>query len=199
MFIKETQRAMWSTRDMTTHTMFTTDAAVQNTQQFLSPLSCHCRGMANQSSPRHHKKVRRVKSSPIDLLVWEYTTSLDQGDTLEKLKEAAQHYDVDELNASGLNALQQCALDGNFEGLKLLLSLGANCDKKGRGGWTALHYAASEGYIDIVRYLLRHGANVCIADNNKKTPVDLTDDEDISKLLTRATTVSAGNTTANET
>ncbi|WP_411027499.1 ankyrin repeat domain-containing protein, partial [Salmonella sp. s54925] len=82
--------------------------------------------------PSRHKKVRRVKSSPIDLLVWEYTTSLDQEDTFDKLKEAAKTYDIDELTASGLNALHQCALDGNFEGLKLLVSLGADCDMRGR-------------------------------------------------------------------
>lgn len=140
-----------------------------------------------------HKKARRVRSSPIDLLVWEYATSLDQGSTMEKLKEASERFDVDELNASGLNALQQCAFDGNLEGLKLLLSLGADCNKKGRGGWTALHYAASEGYIEIVRYLLRHGANVRVADNDHKLPVELTDDDSILKLLVRATLVLSGN------
>jgi ankyrin repeat protein len=139
-----------------------------------------------------HKKVRRVRSSPIDLLVWEYTNSLDRAKTIEKLKEAAKHFDVDELNASGLNALQQCALDGNLEGLKLLLSLGADCNKRGRGGWTALHYAASEGYLEIVRYLMRHGANVRIADNNQKFPVEITEDESILKLLVRATILCNG-------
>ena len=142
------------------------------------------------NAPKRHKKVRRVKSSPIDLLVWEYSTSLDQKSTLEKLKEVSKHFDVDEPNASDLNALQQCALDGNLEGLKLLLSLGADINKKGRGGWTALHFAASEGYIEIVRYLLRNGANVRIADNEHKFPVEITDDESILRLLLRATLLS---------
>lgn len=142
-----------------------------------------------QTTTRKHQKVRRVRSSPIDLLVWEYTTSLDQQDTFEKLKEATKRFDIDELNASGMNALQQCALDGNFEGLKLLLVLGADCNKKGRGGWTPLHYAASEGYIEIVRYLLRHGANVRIADNEHRYPAEITDDDCILKLLERATQV----------
>ena len=146
-----------------------------------------------QRPETRHKKVKRVRSSPIDLLVWEYAAnSLDQADTFKKLKEAAEHFDIDELNASGLNALQQCALDGNLEGLKLLLSLGADCNKRGRGGWTALHYAASEGYLEIVRYLMRHGANVRIADHNQKFPVEITEDENILKLLLRATIVSNG-------
>lgn len=139
-----------------------------------------------------HKKVKRVRSSPIDLLVWEHANSLDRENTFEKLKEATKHYDIDELNASGLNALQQCALDGNLEGLKLLVSLGADCNKRGRGGWTALHFAASEGYLEIVRYLMRNGANVRIADHNHKFPVEITEDESILKLLLRATIVSNG-------
>jgi ankyrin repeat protein len=146
-----------------------------------------------QRPETRHKKVKRVRSSPIDLLVWEYANSLDRADTFEKLKEAVKHFDIDELNASGLNALQQCALDGNLEGLKLLLSLGADCNKRGRGGWTALHYAASEGYLEIVRYLMRYGANVRIADHNHKFPVEITEDESILKLLLRATIVSNGN------
>ena len=132
----------------------------------------------SQTEARRHKRVTRVKSSPIDLLVWEYTTSLDQ------------RFSVDELNASGLNALQQCALDGNLQGVKLLVALGADCDKKGRGGWTALHYAASEGYIAIVRYLLSHGANVRIKNNEQKFPVEITEDKGILKLLYRATVAS---------
>lgn len=138
---------------------------------------------------RRHKKVKRVRSSPIELLVWEYTNSSDRAKTLEKLKKAVQHFDIDELNASGLNALQQCSFDGNLEGVKLLLSLGADCNKQGREGWTALHYAASEGYLDIVRYLMRHGANVRLADRNDKFPVEITEDETILKLLLRATIV----------
>lgn len=148
--------------------------------------------IAEKQHEVHHKKVKRVRSSPIDLLVWEYANSLDRTKTFEKLKEATEHFDIDELNASGLNALQQCALDGNFEGLKLLLSLGADCNKRGRGGWTALHYAASEGYLEIVRYLMRNGANVRIADHNHKFPVEITEDESILKLLLRATIVSKG-------
>lgn len=144
----------------------------------------------SQTEARRHKRVTRVKSSPIDLLVWEYTTSLDQEGTFQKLKEASKRFSVDELNASGLNALQQCALDGNLQGVKLLVALGADCDKKGRGGWTALHYAASEGYIAIVRYLLSHGANVRIKNNEQKFPVEITEDEGILKLLYRATVAS---------
>ena len=147
-------------------------------------------GVKEKQHETHHKKVRRVRSSPIDLLVWEYANSLDRVKTFEKLKEAVKHFDIDELNATGLNALQQCAFDGNLEGLKLLLSLGADCNKRGRGGWTALHYAASEGYLEIVRYLMRHGANVRIADHNHKFPVEITEDEAILKLLLRATIVS---------
>lgn len=145
-----------------------------------------------QERQNRHKKVKRVRSSPIDLLVWEHANSPDRENTIEKLKEAAKHYDIDELNASGLNALQQCALDGNLEGLKLLVSLGADCNKRGRGGWTALHYAASEGYLEIVRYLMRNGANVRIADHNHKFPVEITEDESVLKLLLRATIVSNG-------
>lgn len=146
--------------------------------------------LTEKQHENHHKKVKRVRSSPIDLLVWEYTNSLDRANTFEKLKEATKHFDIDEICGSGLNALQQCALDGNLEGLKLLLSLGADCNKRGRCGWTALHYAASEGYLEIVRHLMKHGANVRIADDNQKFPVEITEDESVLKLLFPATILS---------
>ncbi len=35
-------------------------------------------------------------------------------------------------------------------------------------GWTSLHYAANNGYIDIVKILLENGTNVRTTDNDGK-------------------------------
>jgi len=48
---------------------------------------------------------------------------------------------------------------------------------------TALHYAAESGYYDVTETLLRLGAYVNSVDAHKRTPLDLTSDDKIKKLL----------------
>ncbi|EDO49727.1 predicted protein, partial [Nematostella vectensis] len=91
--------------------------------------------------------------------------------------------DLDAINASGMTALTQCALDGSLRGVKILLELGADVDKTDRYGWAPLHHAAAEGYIDIVRLLLRANANVRALNQHGHMPMDLADDEAVRKLL----------------
>jgi len=39
-------------------------------------------------------------------------------------------------------------------------------------GRTALHLAASEGHIDVVQYLIAHGANINLTDARGNKPLD---------------------------
>lgn len=54
---------------------------------------------------------------------------------------------------------------GHVDVVKLLVSRSADKGCKDKQGYTALHAAAASGHIEIVKYLLRMGAEVrqCLA------------------------------------
>jgi ankyrin repeat protein len=69
----------------------------------------------------------------------------------------------------------------------LLIDSGANLNLTARDGSTALHKAAAEGYTEIVRTLLHHGADMSIKNQDGSLPLTLAiknDHKDAIKLLT---------------
>ena len=82
---------------------------------------------------------------------------------------------------NGLGALAMAAEYGQFEMMELLFQYGAdvNDDAKDRAeecidyieGVTALHQAAKAGRIDAVDFLLNHGANPDLKDEDGQTPL----------------------------
>ncbi|MDR3086933.1 MAG: ankyrin repeat domain-containing protein [Azoarcus sp.] len=66
---------------------------------------------------------------------------------------------LDLRNRNGDSALMVAALGGNEKAINLLLDKGARTDHGGIG-WTALHYAALEGKLNILERLLAARANV---------------------------------------
>lgn len=48
----------------------------------------------------------------------------------------------------------QCVLDGNLKSVKVLVEFGVNVNKKDGLGLIFLYYVVSEGYINIVKFLL---------------------------------------------
>lgn len=132
---------------------------------------------------------------PFDL-IFQIACSRDSSDSefteakkiIELLRQkGGNQFELDAISASGMTALTQCVLDGNLQSVKALIALGANVNKKDSQGWSALHHAASEGYIDIVEYLLRSHADVQALNREQHTPMDVADGEDIRKLLSRTT------------
>jgi len=76
---------------------------------------------------------------------------------------------------------------------ELLRKSGANVNaaliRKNASGWTALHYATVNGDIDLVKYLIKHGANVNKASAEGSTPLFLAkmgDYDEIVKFLKNA-------------
>lgn len=135
------------------------------------------------------KKYQPHCVCPFDLILCAQVTSQHKDRELLKnrLRKQLTCCNIDEITTSGLTALNQCVLDGNLESVKIFLELGASVNKKDRYGWAPLHYAASEGYLDICRYLLRKGAEVRVTNKEGKYPVELADDEVVFRLLLRAT------------
>jgi ankyrin repeat protein len=74
--------------------------------------------------------------------------------------------------------LHVAASKGDADLIKVLLAFLENPEKQlqfinrtGKKGWTALHLAAFNGHIEIIRLLLQHGADLNAKDNQKWTPI----------------------------
>jgi ankyrin repeat protein len=77
--------------------------------------------------------------------------------------------DINMENKNTENALMMCAFKGNLELVKYLVEdKGAEIEKD---GWSPLHYAATNGHLQIVEYLVNKEADVDIESPNKTTPL----------------------------
>jgi ankyrin repeat protein len=75
---------------------------------------------------------------------------------------------VDAANAAGETALMMAALKGHLAWAQRLAARGAALRRE---GWTPLHYAASGGGFDVVRWLLDQGAPIDALAPNRSTPL----------------------------
>ncbi len=92
--------------------------------------------------------------------------------------------DIIRNNGGKFGTIFQAAQYGDVKSLKEFLDLGADINGKGdilKG--TALHYAAFGENFEIVKFLINAGAEVNVIDEDGKTPVRYTFNEEILKLL----------------
>jgi hypothetical protein len=76
------------------------------------------------------------------------------------------------LGRYGLTQLHHCVWNGLTSSVERLLSIrNINVNVKSVHGATPLHYAASNGHIEIVRLLLQNGAEVNVRNNRGNTPL----------------------------
>lgn len=76
--------------------------------------------------------------------------------------------DVNQLNAQGESALMLTAIKGQAELAAKLIGKKADVNKT---GWTALHYAASAGHLDLISLLLENSAYIDAESPNRTTPL----------------------------
>jgi ankyrin repeat protein len=62
----------------------------------------------------------------------------------------------------------------------------ADVDLKDGDGQTALHYAASCGHADVVKFLLDNGADPNVADTEGMLPIDVASGSEIVESLNKA-------------
>lgn len=79
---------------------------------------------------------------------------------------------VDARNALGETALMLAAFNGHLATTKFLLRLGAAIDA-GQGQWSALHYAANQNQVEVLRLLLERGADPNAQAVNGITPLHM--------------------------
>jgi len=80
-----------------------------------------------------------------------------------------------------------------FEICELLRKKGANINaalnKKNASGWTALHFAATNGDVELVKYLIKYGAKISKATSEGSTPLflaKLEGNDEVVKILKNA-------------
>ena len=57
--------------------------------------------------------------------------------------------------------------------LRILIEHGAAIDAKTKSNWTACHFAASDGNVEIMRALIDGGADVHAVNAGNQTPLEL--------------------------
>ena len=62
---------------------------------------------------------------------------------------------------------------GRLEVVKALIESGADVQKKGQFGYTALHAAAQSGHLDVVQALVLYGASVNCKNDDDDIPLIL--------------------------
>ena len=83
----------------------------------------------------------------------------------------------------GRVCLHRASFRGYLAIVILLLAAGANVDKQSNGGNTPLMLAASNGNIEVVKELLKAGANKELKNKYDRTAYDFADEENIKALL----------------
>jgi len=71
----------------------------------------------------------------------------------------------------------------NESEIEVIIKYSKLINKADSFGNTPLHYAVEKGHREIVKLFIEKGADVNIKANNKKTPFQLTEDEDMKNLL----------------
>lgn len=78
------------------------------------------------------------------------------------------------ISCSAAQRLPNAAYSGDLEQVKRLIAQGANPHQHdNRYGRTAIHMAAMQGYLDIIKYLLSQGVEVQTQDTNGLTALHL--------------------------
>ncbi len=75
---------------------------------------------------------------------------------------------VEVRNAADESPLMLAALKGELKLCELLIKKGADVNKP---GWAPLHYAATNGHVDVIRLLLEENAYIDAASPNGTTPL----------------------------
>lgn len=69
--------------------------------------------------------------------------------------------------------LVEAARDGDLEQVKTLIDSGVPVDSRGEDGYTALMWAARNGHLPVVRYLLKYGADPRATNSRGSTAYEL--------------------------
>ena len=66
---------------------------------------------------------------------------------------------------------------GDLSGVKQSIKNGANVNCKDNDGWTPLHWSSYNGHLNVVKYLIEHGADWFIKNDDNKYFIDYLSDK----------------------
>ena len=90
----------------------------------------------------------------------------------EVVKMLVDDYDINVKDRCGFVPLTLACRYGHYSVAVILLKKGADPNTVTSNQWTALHYACTNGHVDIVELLCcQYGANVHVVDNSGRTPL----------------------------
>ncbi len=98
-----------------------------------------------------------------------------------------------QLETNTPHLIHEAVWNDSFSTLQQLTALGANLNELDERGWSVLHYAAYDGNLKMVEWLLTHGAEVNIHNPDGDTPLHLAKENVIHPLLTHHADVNALN------
>ena len=88
-----------------------------------------------------------------------------------------------DMNTPLMTPLMTASVSGHQEVVRYLLEQGADRDKANNGGWTALHFAAIFGYLEIALLIMSYGANLNARTNDGNLPIDVGLTEEIRQAI----------------
>lgn len=98
-----------------------------------------------------------------------FKMAVEYGQTEEVKQLLFEGADANGISEGG-NPILHYAYNGEIA--ELLLKHGAKLEARGNNGWTALHAAAHEGKLDVVKVLLKHGAKANALDDTGANALD---------------------------
>lgn len=97
-----------------------------------------------------------------------YLAIRDQATRVVETLLAMPKLDIEARNSQDESALMMAALKGNLPLVKALIARNADVNKP---GWAPLHYASTNGHLDVMRLLLEHHAYIDAESPNGTTPL----------------------------
>lgn len=124
------------------------------------------------------RQTRKKVRFPDDVIFDSCVKESDPECVAAMLRRVSAEIDVNRINQAGMTALHQAVLDDNMAIVQVLIGHGAKVNIADVDTWTPLHAAAANGFTDIVKFLLKSGADKGILTEDGETALDLVDDED---------------------
>uniref|UniRef100_A0A336N284 asparaginase n=1 Tax=Culicoides sonorensis TaxID=179676 RepID=A0A336N284_CULSO len=138
----------------------------------------------------HETKIKMMQSNLRGEITTEHEPVMQDFDFVDAVARSLKLTSPKELKQLGATLfpamLNSAVVDGDIKKMDQLKGYGANLSALNQDLRTALHIAAAEGKIDVVKHLLLNGAAVHIRDRYERTPLSeavLNDRHEIIKLL----------------
>jgi len=132
----------------------------------------------NSSNLVKKNELHKQKKLLIDKVFTPYSSKTKSYNYRQDVKDSYYKVDKSLIRQFGM-ALNQ----GNFKRIKKIIQSGVNVNIRFASGITPLHLASARGRLDIVKYLLKHGADTSAMDKDYAVPAFVAFSTNQSKVM----------------